>query len=101
MSLLSDPAAAAQVGSCLKEVFSGVAEVESARQSCLTTHEQMNVLHTKIVAEEKITPQNKNKLKQLYEEALANGDKVRHFGHFETIAKLQIYRFSFLMATQI
>ena len=76
MSLLSDPVAAAQVGSCLKEVFSGMAGIEEARKSCTATHEQINAVHEKLEAEEKITPQNRNKLKGLYEEALNNGDKV-------------------------
>ena len=76
MSLLSDPKAAAQVGTCLKEVFVGVAGIEEARKLSHSTHEQINALHSKLEAEEKITPLNKNKLKQLYEEALTNGDKV-------------------------
>ena len=76
MSLLSDPVAAAQVGSCLKEVFSGVGQIDVARLASQTTHEQVNAVQAKVEAEEKITPANKNKLKQLLEDAISNGDKV-------------------------
>ena len=76
-SLATDPMAAAQVQSCLKELYKLIKNVEDARKSTEPTLNQITSTHKKIESEQKISPAMKNRLKSQYEEAVKDANKVR------------------------
>ena len=78
-SLSSDPQAAAHVQSCLKDLYKLVRNVEDARKTSEPTLTSITATHKKIESEQKITPTNKAKLKNLYDDAIKDSSKVNIF----------------------
>ena len=78
-SLSSDPQAAAHVQSCLKDLYKLVRNVEEARKTSEPTLTSITATHKKIESEQKITPTNKAKLKNLYDDAIKDSSKVNIF----------------------
>ena len=77
-SLSSDPQAAAHVQSCLKDLYKLVRNVEEARKTSEPTLTSITATHKKIESEQKITPTNKAKLKNLYDDAIKDSSKVNY-----------------------
>ena len=77
-SLSSDPQAAAHVQSCLKDLYKLVRNVEDARKTSEPTLTSITATHKKIESEQKITPTNKAKLKNLYDDAIKDSSKVNY-----------------------
>ena len=77
-SLSSDPQAAAHVQSCLKDLYKLVRNVEDARKASEPTLTSITATHKKIESEQKITPTNKAKLKNLYDDAIKDSSKVNY-----------------------
>ena len=77
-SLSSDPQAAAHVQSCLKDLYKLVRNVEDARKTSEPTLTSITATHKKIESEQKITPTNKAKLKNLYDDAIKDSSKVNN-----------------------
>ena len=76
-SLISDPVAANKVTSALKDVFKHVVnDVEPARGAAEDTFGQISELHSKLESDERMTGAQRNKLKQLYQQAISEADKV-------------------------
>ena len=78
-SLSSDPQAAAHVQSCLKDLYKLVRNVEDARKTSEPTLTSITATHKKIESEQKITPTNKARLKNLYDDAIKDSSKVNIF----------------------
>ena len=78
-SLSSDPQAAAHVQSCLKDLYKLVRNVEEARKTSEPTLTSITATHKKIESEQKITPTNKARLKNLYDDAIKDSSKVNIF----------------------
>ena len=76
-SLASDPQAAAHVQSCLKELYKLIKNVEDARKGSEPTLSSITATHKKVESEQKITPNNKARLKSLYDDAIKESSKVR------------------------
>ena len=74
-SLANDPVAAAKVTSNLKDLFKSIGQVEEARKEAEETASSISDLHSKLENDQKVTPANRNKLKQLYEEAVEDAEK--------------------------
>ncbi len=75
MSLASDPAAAAKVGACLKDLFKLVGRTEESRASMENTARDVNAMHAKIEQEEKLTGAGRTKLRNLYDQAIRDAEK--------------------------
>ena len=78
-SLASDPQAAAHVQSCLKDLYKLIKNVEDARKGSESTLTSITATHKKVETEQKITPNNKARLKALYEDATKESSKVGNF----------------------
>jgi len=74
-SLVSDPQAAVQVQSCLKELYKMIKNVEEARKATEPTLTAVSSTHRKIESDQKINPTTKNRLKSLYEDAVKEANK--------------------------
>ncbi len=75
MSLASDPAAAAKVASCLKDLFKLVGKTEEARTGVEETAKEVKALHGRIAQEERLTATNRARLRGLYEQAIRDSEK--------------------------
>ena len=78
-SLASDPQAAAHVQSCLKDLYKLIKNVEEARKGSEPTLSSITATHKKVESEQKITPNNKARLKSLYDDAIKESSKVKVF----------------------
>ncbi len=75
MSLASDPAAASKVTGCLKDLFKLVGKTEEARTGVEDTAKDVRALHNRITSDERLTAQNRARLRGLYEQAIRDSEK--------------------------